>query len=174
MTVLAAEQSVWLFRHLLMAKHFESRDNVPIPVLPGQLFVGSFGAANNRDALQTHGISHVLCVSPTLPLVFPDAFTYLRIAVADLPSVRISESFSMALDFIDSALLDGGCVLVHCFAGKSRSATLVLAYLIARKQMRLEAALALLQALRPQVQPNSGFLAELALWEQQQLQQSHE
>uniref|UniRef100_K3WQR5 Tyrosine specific protein phosphatases domain-containing protein n=1 Tax=Globisporangium ultimum (strain ATCC 200006 / CBS 805.95 / DAOM BR144) TaxID=431595 RepID=K3WQR5_GLOUD len=73
----------------------------------------------------------------------------------------------MALDFIDSALLDGGCVLVHCFAGKSRSATLVLAYLIARKQMRLEAALALLQALRPQAQPNSGFLVELALWEQQ-------
>ncbi|KAF1314394.1 Crinkler, partial [Globisporangium splendens] len=177
------------FRHLLMAKHFESRDNTP-------LFIGSFGAANNRDALQTHGISHILCVSPTLPLPyvdgliyhhidmnmnaitggmhrlrrFPDAFTYLRIAVADLPSVRISESFPLALDFIDSAVLKGGCVLVHCFVGKSRSATLVLAYLVARKQMRLEAALALLRRLRPETQPNSGFLAELALWEQQQLQ----
>ncbi|KAF1314410.1 Dual specificity protein phosphatase, partial [Globisporangium splendens] len=171
------------FRHLLMAKHFESRDNTP-------LFIGSFGAANNRDALQTHGISHILCVSPTLPLPyvdgliyhhidmnmnaitggmhrlrrFPDAFTYLRIAVADLPSVRISESFPLALDFIDSAVLKGGCVLMHCFVGKSRSATLVLAYLVARKQMRLETALALLRRLRPETQPNSGFLAKLALW----------
>lgn len=38
-------------------------------VLP-QLFIGSFGAANNREAVVANGITHVLCVSSSLPLPF--------------------------------------------------------------------------------------------------------
>ncbi|KUF90267.1 Parafibromin [Phytophthora nicotianae] len=68
--------------------------------VPG-LFIGSYGAANNLEALKTTGITHVLCVSPTLPLNFPDVFTYLQLQVADLSSVRISDYFDDAFGFID-------------------------------------------------------------------------
>jgi hypothetical protein len=32
------------------------------------LFIGSFGAANNLQALKLAGITDILCVSPNLPL----------------------------------------------------------------------------------------------------------
>ncbi|ETI39013.1 hypothetical protein F442_15198 [Phytophthora nicotianae P10297] len=156
-------------REALMARKFESHDNIPVAVgaVPG-LFIGSYGAANNLEALKTTGITHVLCVSPTLPLNFPDVFTYLQLQVADLSSVRISDYFDDAFGFIDSALSSGGKVLVHCFMGISRSSTVILAYLIARRGFSLADALCKLRRVRPQVQPNSGFYRELVALEAKQ------
>lgn len=60
-----------------------------------------------------------------------------------------------------SAFATGGNVLVHCFMGRSRSATIILAYLIARRGFSLTHALHALRRVRPQAQPNRGFLLEL-------------
>uniref|UniRef100_H3G511 protein-tyrosine-phosphatase n=2 Tax=Phytophthora ramorum TaxID=164328 RepID=H3G511_PHYRM len=129
------------------------------------LFIGSYGAANNFEALKQAEITHVLCVSPSLSLKYPEEFTYLRLEVADLSSVKISVFFGEALSFIDSALSAGGKVLVHCFMGRSRSATIVLAYLIARHALTLSDALRELRRVRPQAQPNTGFYKELVAFE---------
>ncbi|KAF1787797.1 Protein-tyrosine phosphatase-like [Phytophthora cactorum] len=165
------------FREALMAKKVESHDNVPVAVgAVSGLFIGSYGAANNFEALKTTGITHVLCVSPSLPLNFPDAFTYLQLQVADLSSVSISMYFDEAFGFIDrytgiiKALSSGGKVLVHCFMGRSRSATIILAYLIARRDFSLADAFRELRQVRPQAQPNSGFYQELVAFEAKQKQ----
>ena len=47
----------------------------------------------------------------------------------------IGEHFQAAYDFIEAAKAAGEAVLVHCHEGKSRSVTLVLAYLM-RSQVR--------------------------------------
>lgn len=46
-----------------------------------------------------------------------------------------------AQDWIDAALSSGGAVLVHCHEGKSRSVTLLLAYLMLNRGLTLAAAL---------------------------------
>ncbi|KAL3673006.1 hypothetical protein V7S43_002303 [Phytophthora oleae] len=154
------------FREALMAKKFEKHDNVPVGVdAVSGLFIGSYGAASNFQALKGAGITHILCVSPSLPLKFLEDFTYLQLQVADLSSVNISEYFGEALSFIDSALSSGGKVLVHCFMGISRSATIVLAYLVARQALTLPDALRELRRVRPQIKPNSGFYQELVAFE---------
>lgn len=66
------------------------------------------------------------------------------------------------------ALASGGKVLVHCYLGRSRSVTIVLAYLVARKRMALADAATRLRHARPQMQPNSGFWRALEELEQQQ------
>ncbi|KAG7382017.1 hypothetical protein PHYPSEUDO_005378 [Phytophthora pseudosyringae] len=159
------------FREALMAKKFESHDQVPVEVdAVAGLFIGSYGAASNFAALKKAGITHVLCVSPSLSLKFPQEFTYLQLPVADLSSVSISEFFDEAFRFMDSALSSGGKVLVHCFMGRSRSATIILAYLMARQDLTLHEALCELRRVRPQAQPNSGFYQELVAFEAKQKQ----
>ena len=55
----------------------------------------------------------------------------------------------------------GGAVLVHCFAGQSRSAALIIAHLMCEENMSLEEAYVTVKMARNSIKPNSGFLGQL-------------
>ena len=96
---------------------------------------------------------------------FPKHFTYKQIKIPDTQSTQIAEYFDECFVFIDSARAAGGCVLVHCFYGASRSASIVMAYLIKTERMRYKEALDYLRILRPEVRPNEGFAKQLRQFE---------
>jgi len=85
---------------------------------------------------------------------------YLGINMLDLPQTKISIYFQETADFIDRAIQGGGRVLIHCMVGLSRSATLVIAYLMIKRDLTLEEALRTVRRHR-QVRPNDGFLRQL-------------
>ena len=62
-------------------------------------------------------------------------------------------------------ILERGSVLVHCHFGVSRSATVVLAYLMHRCRIPLKQAHNLVQQRRSQIQPNKGFWKQLRTFE---------
>jgi hypothetical protein len=66
---------------------------------------------------------------------------------------------------VDEAKNNGGRTLVACAAGVSRSATLVLAYLMKREGLSLPVACTLVRSVRPIVQPNHGFMWQLVEFE---------
>jgi hypothetical protein len=132
--------------------------------VPG-VFLGSVGAAHDRDALDACGITHVLTVAGGFPPKFPDVYEYLVIDVADVSSENLDAHFEKCLKFIARALLDGGRVLVHCFAGRSRSSTVVAAYVMATEGLSLEETMALIKNARPCAMPNAGFAKQLAAFE---------
>ena len=84
--------------------------------------------------------------------------------VCDIPSEDLLSNFPRALSFIKAGQ-EMGVVLVHCYHGKSRSAALVLAFLMAKYRLGVDEALALLKRKRSVVSPNPGFMAQLRLWE---------
>ena len=82
------------------------------------------------------------------------------------PDENISEHFERVNDFILRNITAGKNVLIHCRAGISRSATLVIAYLMARFDMPLRFAFAYVRARRPQIRPNFGFVAQLQAYDE--------
>jgi protein-tyrosine phosphatase len=55
----------------------------------------------------------------------------------------------------------GGKVLVHCFAGVSRSATIVIAYMMQEHGMNYHSAFKFVKSKRPFINPNEGFRTQL-------------
>ncbi|KAF0690116.1 Aste57867_18510 [Aphanomyces stellatus] len=143
----------------MLTQKYLTSDNQPVPVLP-HLYIGSIGAGANWDALCELGITYVLVASETVAFTFESSkrFEYLRVGVPDDPSAQIIDFFDQSNAFIARGRDGGNHILVHCFAGKSRSATLVLAYLIAAEGHSYESALAVLRQTRPQAQPNHGHV----------------
>ncbi|KAF5465637.1 hypothetical protein F2P56_015620 [Juglans regia] len=135
-------------------------DNIPCKIEEG-LFLGSIGAANNKNALKSLNVTHILTVASSLSPAHPNDFVYKVINVTDREDTDIKQYFDESFDFIDEAKRLGGGVLVHCFVGKSRSVTIVVAYLMKKHGMSLSQALEHVKSKRSQAGPNSGFISQL-------------
>jgi atypical dual specificity phosphatase len=114
------------------------------------------------------GITHVLCVACDLPQPYPCDFVYQRVLIQDSCDAPLHTHFESCFQFIQSGLEAGGGVLVHCFAGRSRSATVVAAWLMCTHHLTMLEALAMVHAVRPQASPNAGFMRQLAAFEEQE------
>lgn len=124
------------------------------------------GAAYSKTILKARKITHILTVCEELPPKFPNViyiqeFTYHIISISDEPTTRLCNHFTECLDFIHTAIEGGGEVLVHCFAGVSRSASVVIAYLMRYRGMGVNDALWFVRGKRPWVNPNFGFMGQL-------------
>ncbi|XP_072570384.1 dual specificity protein phosphatase 4 [Paramormyrops kingsleyae] len=140
----------------------------PVEILPF-LFLGSAYHASKKDMLDGMGISALLNVSSSCPNHFEGVYTYKCIPVEDNHKADISSWFIEAIDYIDSVKASNGRVLVHCQAGISRSATICLAYLMKRKQVRLEEAFEFVRQRRSVISPNFSFMGQLLQFESQVL-----
>jgi atypical dual specificity phosphatase len=86
----------------------------------------------------------------------------------DIPEEDLLPYFGSSVEVIAARLptgAAGGRVLVHCMQGKSRSASIVLAYMMAVLGYRLEDALRVAVTARPIVEPNAGFMDQLRKYE---------
>lgn len=128
------------------------------------LFIGSAEDAKGVHNLKSLGIGAVLSIcEPKYHTRYPSDFKTLRIDAEDNDSQNISKYFKRCCDFIDSCRPVCG-VLVHCYAGISRSATVVIAYLMKRHKIPPRSALNWVRENRPECDPNGGFRKQLDRW----------
>ncbi|PRQ36849.1 putative phosphoric monoester hydrolase [Rosa chinensis] len=135
-------------------------DNIPCQIEEG-LFLGSLGAANNKETLENLNVTHILTVADSLPPKYPNDFVYRVLNVEDRRTTDLQQHFDECFNYIEEAKTSGGGVLVHCFSGKSRSATIVLSYLMKKHRMSLSEALEHVKEKRPEAAPNAGFIKQL-------------
>eukprot|EP00898_Chlorokybus_atmophyticus_P001862 jgi/Chlat1/2677/Chrsp18S02985 len=138
---------------------------VPVAVIPG-LYLSAVGAVRNITVLRKLNITHVVTVMVERKLKLPGC-EHMVIPVLDAVSTRINEHFDAACKFIDEARLKGN-ILVHCYAGRSRSVTIVMAYLIKCQHMTLQDALASVRTVRHSAEPNPSFMLQLQEYEHNQ------
>mmetsp|Transcript_7009 Transcript_7009/g.12096 ORF Transcript_7009/g.12096 Transcript_7009/m.12096 type:complete len:202 (+) Transcript_7009:390-995(+) len=146
----------------------EGWDDKPHRITMDGLYLGSMDAANNLQAIQEKGITHILMVGEGLKAFHPEHVKYCHVKVDDVSEEDLVAHFPKAFEFIsevctgdNSKCLKGGGVLVHCVAGVSRSATVCLGWLMCKHKLTFEAAWKIVHAARPWVCPNKGFLAQL-------------
>ncbi|XP_019604072.1 dual specificity protein phosphatase 15 [Rhinolophus sinicus] len=128
-------------------------------VLPG-LYLGNFIDAKDPDQLGRNKITHIISIHESPQPLLQD-ITYLRIPVADTPEVPIKKHFKECINFIHCCRLSGGNCLVHCFAGISRSTTIVTAYVMTVTGLGWRDVLEAIKSNRPIANPNPGFRQQL-------------
>uniref|UniRef100_A0A7S0PFH5 Protein-serine/threonine phosphatase n=1 Tax=Cafeteria roenbergensis TaxID=33653 RepID=A0A7S0PFH5_CAFRO len=138
-------------------------DSTPAEVMHGsRLFVGSVGAAVNHIALRAMQVTHVVTVAFGIEPELPRDVQGLRIDVPDSPDFDLRDAMKVAFPFVEEALsCPSARVLLHCLAGRSRSAALALAFLVMRRGVPLPVAVAHLAVVRAQALPNRGFRLQL-------------
>ncbi|KAL6707949.1 tyrosine protein phosphatase yvh1 [Coniothyrium glycines] len=139
--------------------------------VPGDLnlYIGGMFTLRRREALQQANITHVLSVLRTpLDQDLFSPFQHMVVEVDDVDDENLLEHFPATHRFIQQGLDGGGGVLVHCAMGKSRSATVVIAYLMQVHRIGPLEALSQVRQARSICEPNDGFMKQLDLYHEMQ------
>jgi len=145
-------------------------------ILPNFLFLGpELTAAQHVDELAALGIRRILNIAIECDddqgLHLRQRFEkYTRIPMRDIvEEENVVRSVREACDVLDDARLHSAPTYVHCKAGKSRSVTAVIGYLIHANHWTLGRAYAFVTERRKGISPNIGFVSELMSFEEQEL-----
>ncbi|XP_053204645.1 serine/threonine/tyrosine-interacting protein B-like [Panonychus citri] len=140
-------------------------------IVPG-IYLGPYSSATRSKINELHqdGITHIICVrdeseSKFIKPNFPGQIQYMVLNISDNFFQAIIPFFSQVKDFINDCLNKHGKVLVHGNAGISRSASLVISYLMDVSELSYPHALALVQSKRYCVHPNPNFQRQLLEYE---------
>eukprot|EP01065_Artemidia_motanka_P009067 TRINITY_DN14624_c0_g1_i1.p1 TRINITY_DN14624_c0_g1~~TRINITY_DN14624_c0_g1_i1.p1 ORF type:complete len:1215 (+),score=237.77 TRINITY_DN14624_c0_g1_i1:61-3645(+) len=132
----------------------------PDRVRPWGLYIGALRTAQERVYARL-GITHVLTVGRELDVIPAPHVAHHKVNVDDIADEDIITLLASAHNFIDQGRLQSGKVLVHCFKGQSRSATVTASYLMKTEGLCVEDALQSVREARPCIRPNDGFLAQM-------------
>ncbi|EDO42672.1 predicted protein, partial [Nematostella vectensis] len=138
----------------------------PSIILPKQLYLGKGDQATNKKIMEDLKITHIVNITQEHKSAFPESIEYLTLQLDDVPQTQLINFFEKTTKFLSDAIDGGGCVMVHCNMGVSRSSSVTLAYLIKSKRWTLGEAYSFIKERRSCVRPNRGFLKQLATWEE--------
>ncbi|KAM9837923.1 dual specificity phosphatase 29-like [Aulostomus maculatus] len=131
------------------------------------LYIGDAATAQNKPLLAHLAITHVVNAADgplhvdTGPHFYRGTdILYHGVEATDCKDFDLSPFFYQTADFIHGALNQRGKVLVHCARGISRSAALVLAFLMIKEGLTIMEAVRTLRSHR-NILPNLGFLKQL-------------
>ncbi|KAK0403838.1 hypothetical protein QR680_017150 [Steinernema hermaphroditum] len=128
------------------------------------LFLSGYGCISDAK-LRQFGITHAVdCTNLKNKKV--EGVEYLHLPMDDNELQNIRQYFDSTADFIQKAAEKGGKVLVYCAAGVSRSATIVMMYLVIKEKMNLREAFTIVNKIRPIIAPNLGFWRQMIEYEQ--------
>jgi protein-tyrosine phosphatase len=117
--------------------------------------------ADKEDQLLKNNIKRVYSCCGSLSCTYSDkSIIQKRIEIEDSSEANIIKYFKDALKFIDAS----DKVLVHCFAGVSRSATLVIAYFMWKNKKPYKEMYEFVNKHRS-IGPNFGFRKQLLIFE---------
>jgi predicted protein tyrosine phosphatase len=125
-------------------------------VVPNEIYIGSYVTTQNKKILTKYNIQSILsvCFEITTPIPLKQ---YKHINIKDETNSRLIDYFNECYNFINTAPKP---LLIHCYLGMSRSATIAIMYLM-MNGMTLPRAYNHLKQHRRLIEPNNGFMHQL-------------
>ena len=164
------KSSITQRRKLFKMKPSLSVDVNCTKILP-YLYLGGYEVTTDKQMMQnTLKITHIVNVTVESECHFEDDFKYAHIKLSDSTDrdkANLLNILDEAFACIEDAKGNDGAALVHCQVGMSRSASVVIAYLMYSEKMSLHAAFVFVKGKRPVTAPNYGFMEQLVEYEQQ-------
>jgi protein-tyrosine phosphatase len=133
----------------------------PTEVHPN-LFLGSSYNAAMLHSLRARNIKYIINVTNEISNYYPSNMTYYNISISDNGKDSILQHLEESYDIIESFLnKNDGAVLVHCYMGASRSASIVTYYIAKKTGKSIEEVVNDLQTQRTNVNMSKSLYNEL-------------
>ncbi len=127
--------------------YFYSEPSLIIP----NLYLGSAFNAYNISHLEKHNINVIINITKEISNYYSEyfKFTYYKYPILDNDKEDITNILQEAANTIDYHLSRGDRVLVHCYMGASRSASVIIYYLMKYHNKELKKAIKHVKSVRP-------------------------
>ena len=150
-------------RNNKLKEHLQSNHIIEII---DKIYIGSYLNAKNFQELESNNIKYILNCTSECKNLFEDKIKYLKLDIKDQNDFPIENYFDKGIQFIkDSLNNNDGNILIHCMEGKSRSTTLLMAYLIKYQNENTNSAYKIIKSKRQLTMPNLGFMYKLREYE---------
>jgi len=111
-----------------------------------------------------HSITHILNVAEEITCDRSDEYSYLHVPITDDGQDDISLILDICADWIHNAIVNGGTIMVHCWGGVSRSACIVIAYMVKYRSMSVDTAYYVTRNKRLIIDPWRFYLDQVRRW----------
>ena len=129
------------------------------------LYFSDYHTACNYAQLQQNTITHIInCASDSCESRNYPGIQYHNAVLQDTIEFDLLGFLSSIIPWIDTLLAQGGRVLVHCSAGRSRGPSVISGYMIWKNHKSVSECADLLKRLDGEVDINIGFLMQLESW----------
>ena len=144
----------------------------PSKIEPRLYLGGFYEFVHNKRWFKDNKITHILSVGyipnkhvlGTIKFISPPQT--LSIQSVDNTSADLLSKFEISHQFLDNALSDPNSVVyVHCHMGISRSATIMISYLMKKYNLGFNEAHSKVKSFRQCIDPNLGFVGQLIDYE---------
>ena len=125
------------------------------------LYLGDKDSYVNIDKFNIKGILNVSDVEPSIYLNPEIVYEQFKIDDTTTASQILYENLDKYVNYIHEFVRNGNNFLVHCYDGISRSASIVIAYVMKFKNLDLSSAIEYVTKRRFIVDPNIGFIETL-------------
>ena len=151
---------------IYMPRELDEMKTYPIEILPGALYMGNWEHGNAAYIQKDLKIkAHVNCSMNAETFFKEEGKNLMHIQVADTEESDLHSKFHSACDFIDERYNEKNTVLVFSDLGISRSATIVIAFLMHNRKCTLEKAYAHVKKCCTSARPIRAFVRQLAKFE---------
>jgi hypothetical protein len=128
-----------------------------------KVYLGNEDGAREKEKLASLGVNRILNCASACEIYHPYDFEYKQLYLENEINENIKKYFKDCIEFIERS----DKIFVHCRMGMSRSATIVIAYIMWKEKMAFVTAKEFVKSKRKCIYPNKGFENQLKEFEKE-------